>query len=77
MKNPPPSSSPLLQQLNMSHPVVISEQEKLGMIAAAAYRHADERGFKEFSEGDPLADWMEAEIQVEEFLHHLAANKAG
>jgi len=75
MKNPPPSTSPLLQQLKTTHPVVISEQEKLGMIAAAAYRHADERGFKEFSALDPLEDWTEAEIEVEEFLHTLAASK--
>jgi len=78
MKNPPqPTSSPLLEQLRTNHPVVISEQEKLGMIAAAAYRHADERGFKEFSPLDPLEDWTEAEIEVEEFLHSLAVSKAG
>jgi hypothetical protein len=53
--------------------VTISEQDKLGMIAAAAYRHADERGFQEFTKDDPMEDWTEAEIEVEEFLHALAA----
>ncbi|MBP5297297.1 MAG: hypothetical protein J6Y94_08210 [Bacteriovoracaceae bacterium] len=77
LKNPPPSSTPLLQQLKTTHPVVISEQEKLGMIAAAAYRHADERGVKEFSQLDPLEDWTEAEIEVEEFLHSLALPRVG
>ena len=75
MKNPP-AKSPLLRQLNLAYPVNISEQEKLGMIAAVAYRHADERGFKEFSQLDPLEDWTEAEIEVEEFLHALRPSRA-
>ncbi len=77
MKNPSLAKSPnLLKKLSITHPVNISEQDKLGMIAAAAYRHADERGFKQFSQqDDPMEDWTEAEIEVEEFLHTLASGR--
>ena len=35
------------------------------MIAVAAYYRAEHRGF---SEGDPVADWLEAEAEIEQML---------
>ena len=36
------------------------------MIAVAAYYRAEHRGFHE---GDPVADWLEAEAEIEKMLH--------
>ena len=40
-------------------------EEKHRMIATAAYYRAQKRGF---SDGDPVADWLEAEMEIEALL---------
>lgn len=39
--------------------------DRLQMIAVAAYYRAEHRGF---SDGDPLADWLGAEAEIDEML---------
>jgi hypothetical protein len=40
----------------------VTPDERHRMIAEAAYRRAEQRGF---TDGDPLQDWLEAETQIE------------
>ncbi len=42
-----------------------SPERRYEMIAQAAYFHAEERGFQG---GDPVADWLLAETQVDALL---------
>lgn len=47
----------------------ISDEDRQRMIAAAAYRLAEERGFEQFSsETDPKQDWIAAEKQIDAYL---------
>ena len=46
----------------------ISEAQRRQMIAEAAYLRAERRGF---SGGDPAADWIEAEAEVDEQLRRI------
>ena len=41
--------------------VSVSEDERRGMIAEAAYYLAQQRGF---TGGDPTSDWLQAEAQI-------------
>lgn len=48
----------------------VSDSERRRLIAETAYRRAEQRGF---ADGDPVADWLAAEKQVNEQLarqHH-------
>ncbi len=45
--------------------IKISQEQRLGMIAEAAYFKAEKRGF---SGGDPVADWLAAESEVDALL---------
>ena len=43
------------------------------MIAVAAYYRAERRGFRE---GDPVTDWLEAEVEIEQLLQAPANLKS-
>ena len=43
----------------------MSAEERHALIAEAAYRRAERRGFQG---GDPLADWLESEKEVDALL---------
>ena len=45
--------------------IKISQDQRLGMIAETAYFKAEKRGF---SGGDPVADWLAAESEVDALL---------
>ena len=45
----------------------VSPEQRYLMIAEAAYYHAERRGFQE---GDPVADWLEAEKEIDAMLCH-------
>jgi hypothetical protein len=51
-----------------SVPTVSAEQRR-GMIAEAAYRRAERRGF---DGGDPVADWLESEREVDVLMSRSA-----
>lgn len=44
---------------------LVSAEEREKMIAQAAYLRAERRGFMG---GDPVADWLEAEIEIDSML---------
>lgn len=44
---------------------LVSAEEREKMIAQAAYLRAERRGF---IGGDPVADWLEAEIEIDSML---------
>jgi hypothetical protein len=46
-------------------PVPISPEQRRHMIRDAAYFRAERRGF---SHGDPVQDWVEAELEVDRLL---------
>jgi hypothetical protein len=46
-------------------PSVITTEERYRMIAEAAYFRAEARGFRG---GDPVADWLEAEAEIDRLL---------
>jgi len=46
--------------------VNISAEQRQKMIAEAAYYLAEQRGF---DGGDPIADWLQAESQIDQQLH--------
>jgi hypothetical protein len=48
-----------------SHSVMISAEQRRSMIAEQAYLRAERRGFED---GDPVADWLESEKEVDELL---------
>ena len=50
---------------NASRAPKVSAEERYSMIAEAAYYRAVQRGFQE---GDPVADWLVAEKEVDEKL---------
>jgi len=43
----------------------VSTEKHQNMIALAAYYRAEQRGFLE---GDPVADWLEAEAEIEQLI---------
>jgi hypothetical protein len=45
----------------------VSESQRRQMIAEAAYFRAEKRGFA----GDPVADWIEAEVEVDERVREI------
>jgi hypothetical protein len=51
-------------------PPPISGDERRRMIADAAYRRAERAGFA----GDPLADWLTAEREIDGMLHARKAS---
>lgn len=52
-------------------PVSFSAEERQRMIAEAAYYRAEQRGF---NDGDPVADWLQAEQEINNaLLNHSAA----
>ena len=53
------------QPANSSAPHLVSDQERHEMIATAAYFRAAGRGF---AAGDPVADWLAAEREIQEQL---------
>ncbi len=46
-------------------PSQIDEEQRRGMIAVAAYLRAEQRGF---CGGDPTADWLAAEAEIEQHM---------
>lgn len=58
-----PALEAIVRWLDRRRAVTAPERET--MIARAAYRHAQERGF---AAGDPLTDWLEAEREVDDRL---------
>jgi len=58
--------SPRSGQKRRKNPVNISVKQREKMIAEAAYYLAEQRGF---DGGDPMADWLQAESQIEKLLH--------
>jgi len=55
-------------------PDQISTEVRHRMIAAAAYIRAEQRGFQN---GSPEADWLQAEIEVDEFLAQTQRARSG
>jgi hypothetical protein len=51
---------------------VMDPGERHQMIALAAYYRAEQRGFVN---GDPLRDWLEAEVEVTRRLREIGAGK--
>lgn len=51
-------------------PQMVSSEERRSMIEQAAYLRAERRGFQG---GDPLADWLESEKEVDALLSRGAA----
>lgn len=47
----------------------VSPEQRYLMIAEAAYFHAESRGFQE---GDPVADWLAAEKEIDILLCHTS-----
>jgi hypothetical protein len=47
----------------------VSAEQRHAMIAESAYRRAERRGFKS---GDPVADWLESEREVDALLSRSA-----
>jgi hypothetical protein len=52
-----------------SHSVMISAEQRRSMIAEQAYFRAERRGFED---GDPVADWLESEKEVDALLERDA-----
>ena len=52
--------------------IKISQEQRLGMIAETAYFKAEKRGF---SGGDPVADWLAAESEVDALLSSNSAQR--
>lgn len=52
-----------------AHPVSVSPEERRQMIEETAYFRAEQRGF---SAGDPIADWLLSEREVDELLSQSA-----
>lgn len=59
--------------MTATHPAPLSAEQRHRMIAEAAYYLAEQRSFQE---GDPTADWLLAEIEIERMLDHAPAPKA-
>jgi hypothetical protein len=51
------------------NPHTLTPEEQHEMIAQAAYYRAEKRGF---GDGDPLADWLEAETEIDKQLTERA-----
>jgi Protein of unknown function (DUF2934) len=56
---------PRFDPFRFSRPQVPSQAERRRLIAEAAYRRAEARGFVA---GDTLADWLQAEAEVDREL---------
>ena len=50
-----------------SSPLPVSPEQRRHMIRDAAYFRAERRGF---SHGDPVQDWVEAELEVDRLLRN-------
>jgi hypothetical protein len=50
-------------------PMMVSAEQRRAMIAEAAYLRAERRGFEG---GDPVADWLESEREVDALLTRSA-----
>ena len=61
-KKTPQKSVPKTQELSEN---IVSPEERLEMIAEAAYYRAEQRGFDPY---DQVKDWLEAEKIVDEML---------
>lgn len=46
----------------------VAPEIRRAMVAEAAYYHAEKRGF---TPGDELADWLQAEAEIEALLGHI------
>ena len=58
----PPAEEPLPE-------IPLSEDQRMELIAAAAYRRAEERGFQG---GDPSQDWLDAEREIDQtYKRHM------
>jgi len=61
-------SGPARRAASIRTPTVTAEQRH-AMIAETAYRRAEQRGF---TGGDPLADWLQSEREVDALLSRAA-----
>lgn len=59
------SSHPAKPAMNTGRNPVSATQPRDQMIAVAAYYRSERRGF---NEGDPVADWLEAEAEIDRML---------
>jgi Protein of unknown function (DUF2934) len=59
---------------NQSYPDRIAPEVRQRMIAAAAYLRAEQRAFQN---GSPEDDWLQAEIEVDEFLEQSQRARSG
>ena len=60
---------------NRTKPAVINitDEQRLGMIAEAAYFKAEQRGFQG---GDPAEDWLAAESEIDALLSNNPSQQA-
>ena len=66
---PAPASPPPPPMVDSPAPRAVSGEERHRMIATAAYGHAERTGFA----GDPVANWLVAEREVDAFLSRKAS----
>lgn len=59
------SASPSLDSNRPSSTYMVNAEERQRMIAFAAYIRAEQRGFMG---GDPVADWLAAETEIDSML---------
>ena len=59
------STLPMAKKRAASSISPVTEDERRGMIAEAAYYLAEQRGF---AGGDPHSDWLQAEVQINHLL---------
>jgi hypothetical protein len=55
--------------MNATHGAGVSSEQRRKMIEEAAYFRAQQRGFA----GDPMRDWLEAEVEVDRQLSASAS----
>ena len=67
----PETADPVPAQSTPDH---VAPEIRLRMIAAAAYLRAEQRGFQN---GTPDDDWLQAEMEVDEFLAETRRARSG
>lgn len=70
-RSSPESAADAAQQ---STPDRVAPEVRYRMIAAAAYLRAEQRAFQN---GSPADDWLQAEIEVDEFLEQTQRARSG
>ena len=64
-RRPRKDETPAAKSSKPSSSVMISADQRRSMIAEQAYLRAERRGFES---GDPIADWLESEKEVDRLL---------